>query len=71
MANTRTDLPAREVWDVKQAAAFLGMSDRTLQRLADTGDGPPRVQLSPRRIGYLRSDLATWVGQRRCAPQAA
>ena len=56
MADTRTDLPDREVWDVQPTAAYLGMSDRTLQRLDEAGDGPPRVQLSPRRVAYLRSE---------------
>jgi predicted DNA-binding transcriptional regulator AlpA len=71
MTETRTDLPPREVWDVRQAAAFLGMSDRTLQRLDETGEGPPRVQLSTRRVGYLRGDIDAWLKQRRSSSKAA
>jgi predicted DNA-binding transcriptional regulator AlpA len=65
MADPRTDLPSQIVWDVEQTAAALGINSRTLQRLAETGEGPPRLQLSLRRVGYLRSDVQSWLEQRR------
>jgi predicted DNA-binding transcriptional regulator AlpA len=65
MADPRTDLPSQIVWDVGQTASALGINTRTLQRLDETGEGPPRLQLSLRRVGYLRSDVLSWLEQRR------
>ena len=46
------------------AARLMCMSTRTLERLVETGEAPPRIQLSGRRIGYWRSDLMTWLKAR-------
>jgi predicted DNA-binding transcriptional regulator AlpA len=48
------------------SAAYLNMSLKTLQRLG--ADGPPRVQLTERRIAYRRCDLDAWIAS-RCAAQ--
>ena len=47
-----------------QAAAWLGLSPRTLQRMRVTGDGPPYVKWR-RRVIYDRADLDDWVAQRK------
>ncbi|HQT62588.1 MULTISPECIES: AlpA family transcriptional regulator [unclassified Acidiphilium] len=52
---TETDL-----LDRKQAAAFLKISDRTLDRIADL----PRVRIGLRRVLYRRADLAAYVTRR-------
>ncbi len=46
------------------AATYLGVGLRTLQMLAEQGKFP-RVQLSPRRIGYLRADLDDYIARQR------
>ena len=45
----------------KDAAAFLGLSPRTLQRYRITGGGPVYRRLGLRRIAFLRSDLLSWA----------
>ncbi len=56
-----------ELLDRQRAAALLGVSDRTLDRLADI----PRVRLSPRRVAYRRTDLERYIEQRTESRNAA
>ncbi len=58
------------------AAAYLGISIRTIQRWRIAGDGPAYHQFGPRRILYRQSDLDAWAATRRIsstseAPTAA
>lgn len=48
----------------RAAAHYLGIGLRTLQALTDAGR-IPRIRLSPGRIGYLRSDLDTYIQAQR------
>jgi predicted DNA-binding transcriptional regulator AlpA len=41
----------------REAAQIRGVSEYTLRRQAQRGEGPERIQLSPRRIGYRYSSL--------------
>jgi hypothetical protein len=47
-----------------EAAAWLRCSTRTLQRLLETGNGPPVIRLSERRLIFRLADLRTWLVQR-------
>jgi predicted DNA-binding transcriptional regulator AlpA len=47
-----------------KAAEILGFSVDTLRRIRVRGEGPPRLQLSPRRVGYRLRDLQAWLDQR-------
>jgi len=46
-----------------EAASFLRLSERTLERLRCTGGGPKFCKLG-RRVLYLQSDLDAWVAAR-------
>ena len=65
-----TNIPAQNARDLDvvltqpEAAQMLRLSTRSLERLVETGEAPPRIQLSGRRIGYWRSDLMTWLKAR-------
>jgi len=48
----------------KQAVALLGLSERTWERQKKAGDVPPKIRLSPRRIGYRVCDLRAWQDSR-------
>ncbi len=50
-----------------ETARMLRLSTRSLDRLCETGEAPPRIQLTGRRIGYWRSDVMAWL-QARTAP---
>ena len=59
-------LPDR-VLKTSEVAQMLRLSTRTLERLVETGEAPPRIQLSGRRVGYWRSDVIAWL-QARTSP---
>ena len=44
-----------------QAAAFLGVSPRALQKWRVSGRGPPFLRLSSRCIRYCHADLIGWA----------
>jgi hypothetical protein len=52
----RDDDPA-QVLTEREAAALLSIHTATLRRLPD---GPPRLRISEKRIGYVRGDLMAW-----------
>lgn len=47
-----------------EAARLMCMSLRTLERLAETGEAPPRIQLTGRRVAYWRADVLAWLRAR-------
>ena len=50
--------------DEKEAGAFLGLSDRAMQKFRQTGGGPRYVRISSRCLRYRRIDLQTWADSR-------
>jgi predicted DNA-binding transcriptional regulator AlpA len=57
-------LEVHRVISEAQAAHVLGVSSDTLRRLSARGEGPKRLKLSPRRVGYLLSDCLEWLRAR-------
>lgn len=48
-----------------EAAAYLGLSIRTLPGLRLRGGGPPCIKLGGRKVvGYLKRDLDAWLESR-------
>lgn len=52
--------PAVALMNEKQAAAYLGLAVRTLQKFRVYGGGPTFRKLG-RSVRYLPADLAEWV----------
>lgn len=50
-----------EFWNTKQAAAFLGLGQSTLEAMRVRGDGPPFFRFSKRAVRYRRDDLVDWA----------
>ena len=46
----------------KELSVWVGVPN--LQRMRSNGTGPRYVQLSPRRIGYRKSDVEAWLTAR-------
>jgi predicted DNA-binding transcriptional regulator AlpA len=44
---------------------LLGISRPTLNRLDRAGEGPPKIQLSARRIGRRLGDVRAWLQSRQ------
>ena len=56
----------RNVLSPRFTALFLGVSVRTLARWREElDDGPPFLRLGARRIGYLETDLKSWIETHR------
>ena len=62
-ASSGGDLPTRKL-SVNEAAAFLGLSASTLNKLRLSGDGPRYLKLG-RRVLYDIRDLEVWASERR------
>ena len=58
------DIARQRVLNEKDAAAFVGLSAMTLERLRKLGNGPKHLVLSPRRLGYRVADLLKWLDER-------
>src|SRR5580692_6821013 len=57
-------LPDWAVLTDQQTSELLSLSLDTLHRLDRGGDGPPRVELSPRRHGRPVGELRKWIQKR-------
>jgi predicted DNA-binding transcriptional regulator AlpA len=57
-------LPDYAVLTKAQTCAVTNLSADTLDRLHKLNEGPPRVQLSPRRVGYPAGGLRRWLEER-------
>ncbi len=64
MVPTSVQSPLSSLLDSKTAAAFLGLSIPTLERMRCNGSGPPFIRLGKgkrARIAYRLSDLEAWL----------
>ena len=50
--------------NTRRAAAYLGLSTRTLDRYRVSGDGPVFIKFGG-RVRYLQEDLDAWARTRR------
>jgi len=48
-----------------QVIALLGVSETTFDRLEAKGEGPQKIKLADRRIGYRVCDVQAWQEARR------
>lgn len=56
--------PLPRYFGPEQAAAYLGLSPKTMQRMRVTGEGPRYVKVR-RRVIYDRLDLDDWAAKRK------
>ena len=48
----------------KEAAKFLGLTHRSMQKYRQTGGGPRYIVISARCLRYRRIDLKAWADER-------
>jgi predicted DNA-binding transcriptional regulator AlpA len=58
----------RTISSKKKFADRCGISVRHLERLNSLGEGPPLIQLGPRRVGIADDDGDAWIESRRVLP---
>ncbi|MEF2554523.1 AlpA family phage regulatory protein, partial [Aurantimonas sp. A2-1-M11] len=57
---------------VAQTCERLTISEPTLRRYAkSSSDFPRKIQLGPRRVGYVKADVEAYVARRREAARTA
>ena len=61
--NTPHPTPTAQFMTNSQAAEFLKLSPKTLDRYRTTGEGP-RFRKFGRRVVYATADLEAWANQR-------
>lgn len=60
----QTSVPTDEHLRLKQAAAYLNVSQVTLWRLGERDPSfPKKIKMGPRLCFYRKSDLDTWLRQ--------
>jgi len=47
-----------------EAAGLNGVSRDTFRRRTDRGEGPPKIRMSPRRVGYRLRDVLDDIKRR-------
>lgn len=57
-------LPDYACLSKRQVTIAMGVSEETLDRLNEQKQGPPRVWLSARRVGYPVGMLRDWLKRR-------
>ncbi len=62
------DISRYRVLNTAEAAAFLNFSVPHFRRLYRSGDVPPPIHLSSRKLGWKTGDLMDWVASRQSRP---
>jgi len=52
---------------VERVMAVTGLSKTKIYEMQSRGDFPMRVQLSPRRVGWVESEVQAWLEERVAA----
>ena len=53
--------PARRILRTQDAAAYVGLSPSTIEKMRCYGGGPKFIRLGGRAIGYDIADLDRWL----------
>lgn len=61
----RVAAPAPLLLNVREAAARLGLSKSTLDKMRCAGKGPHFIKSTDRAVRYDKADLDAWVAARR------
>ena len=46
---------------IKEVSKILGISVSTINRLIKKGDFPPKIQISPRRMVFMKKQIQEWI----------
>lgn len=58
----------KKILSKKQFAEKIGRSERHLERLISTGEGPPVIKVGVRAVGIAEDDGDRWIASRRVLP---
>ena len=63
--NLHYGLSKRHFLSIKEVSNLIGISVSTINRQVEKGTFPPKHQLSPKRIGFLKYQIDQWIDGRR------
>ena len=55
----------RPFMTIKEVSELLGISISTINRLVKRGEFPPKRQISPGRMGFIKYQIQEWIDNRR------
>ena len=55
----------RPFLSIKEVSILIGISISTINRGGEKGTFPPKQQLSPKRIGFLKYQIDQWIDGKR------
>jgi prophage regulatory protein len=55
----------------RQVLQATGLTSSTLDRLERSGDFPLKLQIAPRAVGWLASEVNAWINKKAAESQAA
>ena len=61
-------MPRIAIYRLPAVLEVTGLSKATIYRLLGRGEFPPRVQLSPRCVGWRVADVDAWLEARAAGP---
>ena len=64
-------MPQIAIYRLPAVLEITGLSKATIYRLIGRGDFPPRVQLSPRCVGWRVGDVDEWLEKRLSVADSA
>ena len=53
-----------EMVSYRGAIKMTSLGERTIRRLVAAGDFPEPVRLTPRRLAFVKSEVAAWIARR-------
>ena len=59
--------PPVSIYRLPAVLEITGLSKATIYRLLEREEFPPRVQLSPRCVGWRAADVDVWLAERAAA----
>ena len=59
------NLQNRHFLSIKEVSNIIGISVSTINRGVEKGTFPPKHQLSPKRIGFLKYQVDQWIDGKR------
>ena len=59
------NLQNRHFLSIKEVSSLIGISVSTINRGVEKGTFPPKHQLSPKRIGFLKYQIDQWIDGKR------
>ena len=62
---TMNDQENHPFLNIKEVSELLGISVSKINRLIKRGEFPPKVNISPRRMVFMKYQIQEWIDHRR------